>query len=245
MPVPMGQSGPTPPNREPKVSVYGIPQSQFSQSQLPGAQPQGGGIEGHFRQHWAIWLVGIGLATLALLWWINHNNSSSLANAAQDSQYGYGTGNSSPDQLWGSQLDADYQQMMSNQNNEIGLLQQLVNKSASPSTSPPPAPTPTPPGGCPQEVMCQAGMVRQGCGCVPGGVHFPPQQHNGLLNFDPETSLAWGQKLNIAGVTYLTGWGGNGTRLWGVPYHPGMTLQQWNKTPVGSAKGDKVLIYSK
>jgi hypothetical protein len=62
-----------------------------------------------------------------------------------------------------------------------------------------------------------------------------------LLPKAPESSMAWGQKVTVGNTTYLTGWGA-GNRLWGVPYKPGMTQQQWYNVPIGGGVGQKVLI---
>lgn len=132
---------------EPTVSVHGVPKSQYDQS---GGVPVGGGAPGDgaggwLKQHWIITTVGIGLLVLALWAWYNNHNSAATAAT------GSGTGNSSPDQLYGAQLDADYQQMSQQMTLNNSLLQQLYNKINTPGTtvtSPAPAPpTSTTPGG--------------------------------------------------------------------------------------------------
>lgn len=127
---------------QPQVTVRGIPQNQYNDNvaattQQPGDDPnQGGGIEGHFKKHWVIYTLGIGLAGILVILWLNHNSNSSTAGT---DTYGYGTGNSypngEPSDLYGSQLDADYQQMINNSNITNSLLQQLLGAGTSGSTT--------------------------------------------------------------------------------------------------------------
>ena len=136
---------------QPQVTVRNIPQEQYNQQVNPQTtQPaavagQQGGFMGNLKQHPVIWTAIFGVLTIIIMIYFYNRNKNSVASGAQDSQYGYGTGNSSPDQLWGSQLDADYQQMSQAMDTNTALLQQLVNKLGNPSTSPPPGKPPKPP----------------------------------------------------------------------------------------------------
>lgn len=92
----------------------------------------GGGIVGNIKQHWPVYTVVLAIITILVI--IMQNKSS-----AQNTGYvasGYGSGNSSPSDLYGSQLDADYQQMMSYQNTTNGLLQKIVDGTAGTSGLP-------------------------------------------------------------------------------------------------------------
>lgn len=126
--------------REPTVSVHGVPQSQYN------AAPQtygNGGAGGFFKQHWP-WLVG-GALVLGVAYYIYVKNSGQSYNAAIDPNTGMPVGATSPDQLWGSQLDADMQQMMSFQNQLIGILQQQQQQGSGSGSGSNPPPNPPPP----------------------------------------------------------------------------------------------------
>lgn len=211
---------------EPQVTVRNIPQSSYNQAVSPvTGQPaavpaQQGGLIGNIKQHWPVWTVGIAAATLFIMWLIYRNNNSAAAQAAQSNQYGYGTGNSSPDQLWGSQLDADYQQLASIQNTNTGILQQILNTLQNPSTSPPSGGgTPPPPNPSHNNPLIPLGQLPTG------------------------TKYAFGQDLTWGGQEYELGPGSNGV-LWGVPISGGknLNLATWNQVPIGGT-GGKVVIY--
>lgn len=120
---------------EPKVSVHGIPQSQYEGSYSEGQPQQGStGIFAEMKAH-PIWAVSIAIGIIAILialyiWWSNNNGSASTSSNI-DPNTGLPVGTTTPDNSWGSQLDADYQQMMSFQNQQIGLLQQLLQQGQS------------------------------------------------------------------------------------------------------------------
>lgn len=106
--------------REPTVSVHGVPQSQYNAT--PSTYGSGG-AGGWLKGHW-LWIVGGLGAVFVVYYFFLKNNNSNAYNAAIDPNTGMPVGATSPDQLWGSQLDADMQQMMSFQNQMIGILQQ-------------------------------------------------------------------------------------------------------------------------
>jgi hypothetical protein len=112
-------------NKEPKVSVSGIPQSQYNQSSGVSPPGQGGGIAGNIKQHWPVYTVVLAIITIIVIIWVNNNNNSAANTALTGT--GSATSGTYPDQVYGSQLDADYQQMMSLQNQTNSLLQNLVN----------------------------------------------------------------------------------------------------------------------
>lgn len=120
------------PDQEPVVSVRNIPQSQYESQQ--GMQ-SGGGIRGHLQRNWPIYAVGIGLLTIAVMIYLNYRNSGGISSSP--------TSTTDSGSTWGAQLDSDYQQMISNQNQTVGLLQQLLNQGKNSSGG---GGTPTPPG---------------------------------------------------------------------------------------------------
>src|SRR5215470_9713633 len=77
----------------------------------------------HFKKRGMLYLIGLGAATVILLIMAERNKAVSQA-ATSANPYDTGQANpsgSNPDQLWGSQLDTDYQQMISNQNTTNSL----------------------------------------------------------------------------------------------------------------------------
>lgn len=145
--------------KEPTVSVHGVPKSQYDASAPIGGPPSGPMIGGgssigqDIRAH-PIWAVSIGIGVVAILimvylYFANNNNSSSNQTASTIDPltgipYSQETGNT-PYGTTSSQLDADYQQMMSYQNEMIGLLQQIqTGQTGSGGNNPPPPPTTNP-----------------------------------------------------------------------------------------------------
>lgn len=120
----------------PQVTVRNIPQDSYNANQasgMPGGAPlAGGGIKGHFQRNWPIYTVGLGALTILVIIYVNGQNNSLNNNLGSTS----GTMGNAPDQLWGSQLDADLQQLMTVQNQQIGLLQQMANGVTNPSNNP-------------------------------------------------------------------------------------------------------------
>lgn len=205
--------------QEPQVTVRNIPQSSYnsaaSQTQPAAIQGQGG-ILGNIRQHWAVWTVGIAAASLLIMFMIYRRNSTAASTPISS---GIGTGNSSPDQLWGAQLDADYQQLASMQNTNTGILQQILNTLQNPSSNPPSGGgTPPPPTQKPNPLIP--------LGQLPSG-----------------TKYMFGQDISWGGQQYEIGPGSNGV-LWGVPITGGknLSLASWNKVPIGGT-GGKVVLY--
>lgn len=216
---------------QPTVTVHGLPQDQYNQQMNAQAGGGGGGIMGSFRQHWPIWTIGIGAATLLIMFMIWRKNQSSVSSATGNDTGTMGTGNSSPDQLWGSQLDADYQQMISNQNTTVGLLQQILNQMSNPSANPPGSPGPPGPPGPP------------GSTPPPGSGFLQPLFSKGSVPYSK-----FGDLFTNEGITYELGAGsvtaGQGQNIWGVPItsgHP-LSISQWQNTPIGTGQGQKVLI---
>lgn len=71
----------------------------------------------------------------------------------------------------------------------------------------------------------------------PGSPGTPLLQHGQWGS----TPMQFGQTKAVNGVTYTIGPGGNG-RVWGVP-GTGWNLTDWNRVPIGTASGEKVLLY--
>lgn len=55
------------------------------------------------------------------------------------------------------------------------------------------------------------------------------------------TPIRFGQKKVVNGITYTIGPGAGG-RIWGVP-GTGWNLADWNRVPIGTSPGEKVLLY--
>lgn len=118
---------------QPQVTVRNIPQESYNSNIAAGAsQPQSGGIKGHLQRNWPLYALGLGLATIVVMIW-KSGSSNTASNIAGSTA---GTMGLSSDQLYGSQLDADYQQLMSMQNQQLGLLNTISNTLTNPSTSP-------------------------------------------------------------------------------------------------------------
>lgn len=217
---------------EPTVSVHGVPQSQYNPQvtggpMLPGSPAQG--IGARFNQHPILWSVGIGVAILIV--YVIYKNNQSASATGLSSTSGSGTP-SSPDQMWGSQLDADYQQIMSLQNNNNGLLQQILTAIQNPSSAPPQGGGGSGGGGG----GSGGGSGGTGSGWVNPLIAFGRLPGNLMNQFGADTM--------IGGTEYETGWGSGGV-LWGVPITGGrnLSLSQWNSVPVGSGQGQKVKLY--
>lgn len=124
---------------QPQVTVRGIPQNQYNSNVAASTQdpadagPQEGGIKGHLKKNWPIYTVVLAIVTILVMVWLNRSNSNSSSTGYDTT--GYGTGNSNASDLYGSQLDADYQQMINESNITNSLLQQLLNGSGNKSTT--------------------------------------------------------------------------------------------------------------
>jgi hypothetical protein len=79
----------------------------------------------------------------------------------------------------------------------------------------------------------------------------PPADVTGGFKANPWVALYQGKPpkgvttnthsvITVAGNRWMIGGGGNG-RIWGVPYTPGLTRAQWEKTPI--AVGQKQLLW--
>lgn len=224
---------------EPTVSVHGVPQSQYNPAVVGGPSPGSPvqGIGARFNQHPIIWSIGIGVAIL-IVYVIYKNNQSANATGISSTT---GTGTpSSPDQMWGSQLEADNQQIMSFQNNTNGLLQQILTVLQNPSSSPP--------QGTGSGSGSGSGTGSTGNGGGSSGTGTPPPTGGPLIPFGslPSTfKYIFGQDLWVGGQEYETGPGSGGV-LWGVPITGGknLSLSQWNSVPIGSGQGQKVELYA-
>ncbi|SRR5713101_1994120 len=197
---------------EPTVSVHGVPQSQYDSSMAQGGQ-SGGGIMNHFRQHGMLYLIGIGAATLLVMFLVWRRNQQNT---------GLGTGNanttgtattSSPDQLWGAQLDADYQQLISTLNTNTGLLQQILNGAGSGTSK-----------------LANWETWKSGDKALISKGGFNPK------------SAHLGQQFSFEGIIgqLIPGSGG---RVWWVPEigHGALTAKQLQNIPVGTMQ--KELLY--
>ena len=191
----------------------------------PGAAPTTGGtgqpglLNRIFEGNQGKWLIGLGAATLIVM--IIYARRQGSTSNATDTGSVASTTPTSPDQMFGAQLETDYQQMIANQNTTTGLLQAIQNQLSnlpSNTSSNPPVVTPPPGQGFLQPL-------------VPAGVAIPSK---------------FGQLFDFEGIHYEVGPGGVGPsgvqRLWGVRVQPGQKLSQtqWNQVPIGP--GGKVLL---
>jgi hypothetical protein len=122
---------------QPQVTVRNIPQNQYNENaasatQDPSTQPDEGGIKGHLKKNWPIYTVVLAIVTIIVIIWVNGSKGSSTTTGTDTT--GYGTGNSSSSDLYGSQLDADYQQMINQENITNSLLQQLLGANTKTTT---------------------------------------------------------------------------------------------------------------
>jgi len=212
---------------EPRVSVHGIPKSQYDASGAGGAPapplaadgtpgtPQPGTAK---HKIWFYLAIGLGVVFVGYVVYKYISNSSGASTSLYGPSPSGTSGTTSPDQLWGSQLDADYQQLISSMNANTGILQQILTGVQ---------------GGAP-------GSSGTGTGPGTGG----GTSNNPLLPFNslPQSFFqSFGQDLWANGTEYETGVGGNGV-LWGVPITGGKNLSQgdWNKVPIGT--GGKVML---
>src|SRR5438309_1250319 len=138
-------------NREPTVSVHGVPKSQYDSGQAVGTPGPGGGsgptgIIQDIKAH-PVWAVSIGIGVIAIAimvyFWFQgrSSNTSSLIDPTTGQPYSLENGNN-PQAMYGSQLDADYQQLISEQNQILGILQQIQQGQTGSGTPPPNHPPP-------------------------------------------------------------------------------------------------------
>ncbi|SRR6266699_798477 len=170
-----------------------------------------------FENNQGKWLIGLGIVTLIVT--VIYLRRQSSTSTATDTGSVASTTPTSPDQMFGAQLETDYQQMIANQNTTTGLLQAIQNQLSNTSSNTT-APVVTPPPG--------QGFLQP---LVPAGVSIPNK---------------FGQFFDYEGIHYEVGPGGIGAdkvqRLWGVRVQPGqhLSLSQWNQVPIGP--GGKVLL---
>lgn len=122
---------------EPKVSVHGIPQSQYNQQYAPqsGVQgttpevmpppPGGSGLINNIKQHWQVWSVGLAVTTIIVMIVIYRlqnkqtGSTDQYGNYTSTGQSGQGSSGSSIDM---SALDAEYNQLIALQNQSNATL---------------------------------------------------------------------------------------------------------------------------
>lgn len=128
---------------EPKVSVHGIPQSQYEQQYssqaLQGGMPQGditptggGGLLASMEQHKGVWAVVIGVATIIVIIVIYRLQQSQAGGAATDSSGNLLTTGSSGTGSSGTGVDlsgieSEYNQLISLQNQNNGTLASILS----------------------------------------------------------------------------------------------------------------------
>jgi hypothetical protein len=214
--------------KEPTVSIHGVPRSEFEQGQAMQTADAGGdvapdagdgGIAGHFKRHWVMYSLGLAAVGVVIAYLAYRNN--------QNNSYAVTTGNSSTGQVgtpqtidssWGSQLDADYQQLTSVETTNTGLLQSILNGITGGTTGG--TPTPTPPG------------------TSPAGSPYTP-----IMGNQPIHNPMLGQQFSFEGILYQIVPGPN-NRIWGVQEpqgHP-YSNDQLKSAPIGFGIGNKRLL---
>ena len=188
-----------------------------------GDVEQGGqqysGIAGHFRRHWVMYSLGLAAAGVVVAY-LAYRNS-------QNNSYAVTTGNSSTGQVgtpqtidssWGSQLDADYQQLTSVETTNTGLLQSILNGITGTPTS---TPKPTPPPGT-----------------SPSASPYTP-----VMGSTPIHNPMLGQQFSFEGILYQLV-PGPSNRIYGVQENPGnhYSNQQLINAPLGFGVGQKRLL---
>jgi hypothetical protein len=229
---------------EPTVSVHGIPKAEYEAnvaSQQPATTDVGGGdtvaaggdvegggqqytgIAGHFRRHWVMYSLGLAAAGVfvAYLAYRNSQNNSYAVTAGNSATGQVGTP-STIDSSWGSQLDADYQQLTSVETTNTGLLQSILNGITGGTTTPPSSPTPP------------------AKGPVAAGPKSPIMGSQGIYN------PMIGQQFSFEGILYQLVPGPSG-RVWGVQEQQGhpYSNQQLEQAPIGLGVGAKRLLTAK
>lgn len=194
-----------------------MPENASFRQQEPGPLPpatggasKGGVLSRIFEQHQGKWLIGLGAVTLiVMVIYLRKQNQQAVANVTGNSPTsGYGQGQTSPDQMWGAQLDADYQQMISNQNTTNGLLQQIMNQFSNPSGNPP--------GGTPQQPPATPSPTTP---YVPIFSNQAIQSTPGsrpLVPYGTTIPSQLGDAFDYEGIHYTIDPGAGG-RIWGVP----------------------------
>jgi len=167
---------------------------QVDQTPPPGVQ-EGSSTHGillHLHKHGIIWLIGLGAATLFVMILYFRNQSQQSA-ASQQMPASDTSQTATPDQMWGSQLDADYQQMQQALTTNTSLLQQLVNQGNTPAPTPTPTPTPV-------DFKCPPGVLCINNRPIKGGISFGP---TGVEHYDATGNANLSQ---IAAVLGLKSW---------------------------------------
>jgi hypothetical protein len=205
---------------EPTVSIHGVPRSEFNAQQSQQAQPSTGptgqpmvsttgqaqgGIANHFKQHWVIYTLIIGAASLVLMYLIYRSQNAASNAATNTGNNANGSTGYPPtaDNLWGAQLDSDYQQLASMQNTNTGLLQSILTAITAPVKPPAPSTTPTPvptPGTHPKWVNP----------LIPFGQWPTNHPYSNSFDLMEHPTITW------QGTTYKENPGAGG-RLWGDP----------------------------
>lgn len=96
----------------------------MAEEQQQQAAPAEHGVEGHFKKHWAIYLIGIGAATLVVIMISNYNNQNSAAMGASGPTY---SGTIPSDQLPGAQIEADIGNLQKSMDVQTSFLQTIAN----------------------------------------------------------------------------------------------------------------------
>lgn len=133
--------------KEPTAVLHNVPVSQVAQhySNADTVSTPGGGSGGgvgatmweNIKAHWMVYAgVGVVAAIIIYVVYNRYQQQSAATNVLGGTAQGTGTG-VAPDQLWGSQLDADMQQMMQFQNQGNAMLATLTTPTT-PSTPLPP-----------------------------------------------------------------------------------------------------------
>ncbi len=175
------------------------------------------GFVGHLKKHWVEYTIGIGGAGLVIMFLMYRSQSQAASAAVTSGNSASGTTGqpSTIDGSWGSQLDADYQQLTSVETTNTGLLQGILNQLQTTPTSTPPTATTT----------------------------HSTNPFTPLLGSSPIHNPMLGQQFDFEGIVYQLDPGPQ-NRVWGVQETGGqrLTNQQLINAPIGFGTGQKRLL---
>lgn len=102
----------------------------MAEEQQQPAATEHHGVEGHFKKHWAVYLIGIGAATLVVIMVHNYNSQNQPTMGAGGPTY---SGTIPSDQLPGAQIEADIGNLQKSMDVQTSFLQTIANAFTNPA----------------------------------------------------------------------------------------------------------------